>query len=85
MADEIIVVDLSKLYEASGTAKLCDLPAYEKSVLEIAGTGKVVKLTGPAPVWLYLRLAHTLHGKAKKLLYDSPVTGEVLIFDHDPH
>jgi len=25
-----------------------------------------------------------LHGKARKLLYESPVTGEVVIFDHDP-
>jgi len=32
-----------------------------------------------------LRIAHVLHGKAKKLIYDSPVTGEVVIFDHDPH
>ena len=41
-------------------------------------------LTGQAPVWLYLKIAHALHGKAKKLIYDSPATGEVVIFDHDP-
>jgi hypothetical protein len=25
-----------------------------------------------------------LHGKARRLLYRSPVTGDVLIFDHSP-
>jgi len=39
-------------------------------------------LTGAAPVWLYLRVAHALHGKARKLIYRSPVTGDVAIFDH---
>jgi hypothetical protein len=28
---------------------------------------------GRAPVWLYLRIAHVLHGKVKTLLYDSPI------------
>jgi hypothetical protein len=41
-------------------------------------------LTGQAPVWLYLTVAHALHGKARKLVYPSPVTGEVVMFDHDP-
>ncbi|RLA95047.1 MAG: hypothetical protein DRG83_19050 [Deltaproteobacteria bacterium] len=41
-------------------------------------------LTGQVPIWLYLAVAHALHGKAKKLVYDSPVTGEVVIFDHSP-
>ncbi|MFZ8852729.1 MAG: CRISPR-associated protein Csx3 [Armatimonadota bacterium] len=39
-------------------------------------------LTGQAPIWLYLAVAHDLHGKARRLLYTSPTTGEVLIFDH---
>ena len=43
-----------------------------------------VVLTGAGPVWLYLKIAHALHGKAKKLVYRSPVTGDVVIFDHDP-
>lgn len=41
-----------------------------------AGSGNEVVLTGAAPVWLYLKIAHALHGKAKKLIYRSPVTGE---------
>ncbi len=28
--------------------------------------------------------AHALHGKARKLTYTSPVSGEVVIFDHNP-
>jgi hypothetical protein len=39
-------------------------------------------LTGAAPVWLYLKIAHALHDKARKLIYRSPVTGDVVIFDH---
>jgi hypothetical protein len=35
-------------------------------------------------VWLYLTIAHALHGKAKRPIYRSPVTGVVVIFDHDP-
>lgn len=66
------------------TAKLADLPKYERAALEQAGHGNTVKLTGRAPVWLYLRIAHVLHGKVKTLLYDSPVTGQVVIFDHNP-
>jgi CRISPR-associated protein (Cas_csx3) len=46
--------------------------------------GNEVVLTGAAPVWLYLKIAHALHGKATRLLYRSPVTGDVVIFDHDP-
>lgn len=40
---------------------------------------------GPGPVWLYLAVAHALHGKARRLYYSSPVTGEVLIFGHNPY
>jgi CRISPR-associated protein (Cas_csx3) len=78
----VITLNLESLY--TETAKLSDLPTYEAKALELAGQGNTVKLTGKAPVWLYLRIAHALHGKAKKLIYDSPVTGEVIIFDHNP-
>jgi CRISPR-associated Csx3 family protein len=81
----MITLDLETLYQDTGTAKLADLPAYEQVALQEAGSGNVVKLTGRAPVWLYLRIAHVLHGKVKTLIYDSPVTGEVVIFDHDPY
>lgn len=80
----MIILDLSTLYTATGTAKLAELPIYEAKAKRLAGEGNVVKVTGAAPVWLYLRIAHALHGKAKKLIYDSPTSGEVVIFDHDP-
>jgi hypothetical protein len=79
-----MTVDLATLYTATGTAKLADLPAYETRVKELVAPGAEVTLTGNAPVWLYLRPAHALHGRARKLFYDSPVTGPVEIFNHDP-
>lgn len=80
-----MTLDLSTLYSATGTAKLADLPAYEAEVKNTVPRGVDVTLTGPGPVWLYLRLAHTLHGIARSLRYDSPVTGPVIVFDHNPH
>jgi hypothetical protein len=77
-----ITLDLESLYK--DTAKLNEVEGYVEKALALAGSGNEVVLTGRAPVWLYLKIAHALHGKAIKLLYDSPVTGEVLIFDHNP-
>lgn len=77
-----IVIDLSSFYQ--GNAKLADLPGYVAKAEQVAGQGKEIVLTGKAPVWLYLKIAHALHGKARKLSYSSPVTGEVVIFDHSP-
>lgn len=76
------LLDLATLYHA--TAKLTELPHYLQKALDLAGNGHEVILTGRAPVWLYLSVAHALHGKAKKLIYRSPVTEDVVIFDHDP-
>lgn len=81
---DIVTIDVSTLYAETGVAKLSNLANYEAEVLAKAGLGNAVVLTGPGPIWLYLRLAHALHGKVKKLSYSSPVTGEVVIFDHDP-
>ena len=77
-----VTIRLDQLFD--GVAKLDELAQYEDRALALAGSGREVVLTGPAPVWLYLRLAHGLHGRAGKLLYRSPVTGDVLIFNHDP-
>ncbi|MEW6296013.1 MAG: CRISPR-associated protein Csx3 [Candidatus Diapherotrites archaeon] len=76
------LIDLESFY--SHTAKLADLPAYLQKALDLAGEGTEVVLTGRAPVWLYLAVAHALHGKARKLIYRSPVTGDLVIFDHNP-
>ena len=78
----MIVVDLKALY--GETAKLSLLPQYLEQALALAGEGQEVVLTGTAPVWLYLTVAHALHGKTKRLIYRSPVTGDVVVFDHDP-
>jgi hypothetical protein len=77
-----ITVDLPALYVRP--AKLRCLPDYIYAAANKAGEGNEVVLTGQAPVWLYLAVAHALHGKAKKLTYRSPTTGDVVIFDHDP-
>jgi len=79
---ESLVIDLKRLF--ADTAKLADLPAYLDRARDLAGEGHDVILTGQAPVWLYLAVAHALHGRARKLTYTSPVTGDVVIFDHDP-
>jgi len=82
MKTDICEIDLSSFY--SETAKLADLSYYIQKAVGLAGENKEVVLTGKAPVWLYLAVAHALHGKARKLIYRSPVTGDVTIFDHDP-
>lgn len=79
---EPIVIDLKTLY--GETAKLADLAAYADRAREQAGEGRLVVLTGGAPIWLYLKIAHALHGRARRLVYRSPATGDVVIFDHDP-
>lgn len=82
MSDQSITIDLKALY--GETAKLAELHRYIERARALAGHGRSVVLTGAAPVWLYLKIAHALHGKVRRLAYHSPVTGEVVIFDHDP-
>jgi len=76
------IIDLSTLFIQQ--AKLDELDSYVQKAKDLAGEGNDVILTGAAPVWLYLKVAHALHGKARKLMYRSPVTGDVIIFDHSP-
>ena len=83
MSDHI-VIDISLLYAADGTAKLSRIDDYTAAARLLAGRGGDVILTGQGPIWLYLKIAHALHGVARRLVYDSPVTGEVLIPDHNP-
>lgn len=84
MAQQIIVLDISEFYKESDTAKLSQLDSYVKKAKDLAGEGNDIILTGAGPVWLYLKIAHALHGKARRLIYRSPVTGDVVIFDHSP-
>lgn len=78
-----VTIDVSMLF--TSTAKLADLETYVQKAQDLAGDGNEVVLTGAGPVWLYLKIAHALHGKAKRLSYRSPVTGDVVIFDHSPY
>ncbi len=77
-----ITIDLKEIY--GETAKLNEKNRYIEYIIEKAGKGNEIILTGQAPVWLYLMASHALHGKVTRLIYDSPVTGEVVIFDHNP-
>lgn len=81
---EQITLNLESLYSSTDTAKLAELDAYIQKAIGLAGDGNEVVLTGAGPVWLYLKIAHALHGKARRLIYRSPVTGDVVIFDHSP-
>jgi hypothetical protein len=81
---ETVMLQVNSLYHGKKSAKLSSLDTYIKQVREIAGEGNDVILTGQGPIWLYLKIAHALHGVARKLIYRSPVTGDVLIFDHSP-
>lgn len=74
------LINLKDLY--GEVAKQEELNTYVQQALEMAGEGNDVVLTGQAPVWLYLAVAHALHGKARRLIYSSPVTGEIVVFDH---
>lgn len=38
-------------------------------------------LTGGAPIWAHLKVAHALHGRALRLTYKSPIV-EIQIFNH---
>ncbi len=78
----MIEINIESLYAKN--AKLSDLEAYTQKARELAGEGTEVILTGAGPIWLYLKIAHALHGKVRKLTYRSPVTGDVVIFDHNP-
>ncbi len=80
--ENIITIDINALY--TNTAKLSEIDKYINEAKELAGESNEVVLTGQGPVWLYLKVAHALHGVAKKLFYRSPVTRDVLIFDHSP-
>jgi hypothetical protein len=57
------------------------------AVLQVVGTwmpgdeSLEVTLTGAAPVWAYLKIAHSLHGRAARLVYAAP-TATIEIYNH---
>ena len=79
---EEIIIDLSTFY--TSRARFSELCSYRQKAIDLTGNDKEVILTGAAPVWLYLDIAHALHGKVKSLVYRSPVTGDAVIGDYAP-
>jgi len=80
-----VVVDLSTFY--TSRARFSEISLYRQKVIDlvaVAGSDKEVILTGAAPVWLYLDIAHALHGRVKSLIYRNPVTGDAVIGDYAP-
>lgn len=78
----LILIEISGLYR--GNARIGDLDEYIDRALFLAGQGNDVVLTGQGPIWLYLKMAHALHGVARRLIYRSPVAGDLVVFDHSP-
>jgi hypothetical protein len=79
-----ITIDIDKVYGKPNNALLEKTDDYVKKVLKLAGEGNIITLTGGGPIWLYLIIAHALHGKARKLYYRTPaIKGKrILVFDH---
>jgi len=76
-------IDIKEIY-SDGNAKLDDIEEYITKIKTLVKTGEDVVITGAGPIWLYLKIAHALHGLATSLTYNSPVTGDVVIFNHNP-
>ncbi|NWF99244.1 MAG: hypothetical protein HXY52_09995, partial [Nitrospirae bacterium] len=66
--DKQVIIDISELFtfQNETPAKLKKLNFYIQKAKSLAGEGNDVILTGAGPVWLYLKIAHALHGKARK-------------------
>ena len=77
-----VEINVRTLYREQ--AKLKNINTYINKALKLAGEGNDVVLYGQGPIWLYLKLCHALHGKVKSLSYRSPLTGEIVIYDHNP-
>ncbi len=87
------IIDLkNSVWQKDGQAKAETvlIPSYQsiihaeiKSELAIYGAKilDVVCLTGSAPVWLYLIAYDSVKPYARKVVFNSPLTGEVTIFE----
>ena len=79
-----ITINVAELFAVDETALLAHLPEYERKAVAQLPPDTVVDvcLTGGGPIWLYLRLAHVLHGLVRVLSYSAPAVGKVIIFNH---
>lgn len=50
----------------AGQLKPRDLAAYIETTLAVADEDNEVVLTGQGAIWLYLKVAYALHGKARQ-------------------
>lgn len=75
-----VTLNLTELYGEKAAVK--DINRYTANALRRIGFCRSVVLTGGAPVWLYLAIARSLHGKVSRLVYSAPNSGDVVIFDH---
>lgn len=80
--NRFLVLDVGTLFNEN--AKINDISLYLDKIEKLPLSGKNVILTGKGPIWLYLKIAHHLHGSVMSLSYDSPVTGKITVFDHSP-
>ena len=78
-----VKIDIEGIYTQFGDQATFDnLDDYLKEAKKQAGLGSKVTLTGRGPIWLYLAIQHELHGSIQALKYDSPMTGEVEVYDY---
>ena len=87
MNSERMVLDLKRqVWSPSGQERAHTdlLSKYVIVALDFVGDSQIVVITGSAPTWLYLAVAHALaiSGTCKKLVYNSPSSGDVLVFDY---
>jgi hypothetical protein len=60
-----------------GAAALALLPEWQVGDPAVEAT-----ITGAAPVWGWLCIAHSLHGRVSKLIYAAPNAPEIVIYSH---
>lgn len=77
-----VTIDVENIYSSYGEqATFENLDQYLTDAKTQAGLGSKVTLTGRGPIWLYMLIQHDLHGTIQALKYDSPMTGEVEIYN----
>jgi len=80
---EKVTINVEELYGEKALVEKRN--SYVTSALKKAGSSKEVILTGKGPVWVYLLIAKALHGKVSRLVYSSPTSGDIMIFDNLPY
>lgn len=63
--------------DAIGKAALALCPAWQPGDAPLD-----VTMTGAGPVWAYLVIGHSLHGRVRKLMYSAPNAPLIVVFNH---